>query len=86
MAVHFPRSSCSRCAVVDLKTGAVTNIILADPEADKAHPGTRLIAIEDDHPAGVGWHWSDAVKDFVDRRPESATRTIEQQGGKPALI
>lgn len=50
-----------RVAVID-STGAVVNVIVADPARD-ALPGFRLVAIADDEPIDQRWVWS-AEKGF----------------------
>lgn len=37
----------SNCAVVDLRTSQVINIIIADPDVDQPYPDTALVAIPD---------------------------------------
>jgi len=48
-----------RCAVVDPNTGAVVNVIVADPEKDSI-PGFVLVAIPDGEPIDIRWVWSEA--------------------------
>lgn len=48
-----------RCAVVDPNTGAVVNVIVADPEKDSI-PDFTLVAIPDGEPIDMRWVWSEA--------------------------
>lgn len=48
-----------RCAVVDPNTGAVVNVIVADPEKDSI-PGFTLITIPDGESIDMRWVWSEA--------------------------
>lgn len=47
-----------RTAVVDPETGAVTNIIMADPSTDLL-PGYRLVAVPDGTSIDTRWCWSE---------------------------
>jgi len=47
-----------RTAVID-ESGAVVNIIVADPEKDSI-PGFTLVAIPDEEPIDMRWVWSEA--------------------------
>lgn len=42
------------CAVVDLTTGRVTNVIVATA-SDSAPDGSVLISVTDDQPVSIGW-------------------------------
>lgn len=44
-----------RCAVVNLDSTIVENLIIADPSADPAPDGFALIALSDDSPVSIGW-------------------------------
>ena len=46
-----------RVAVID-ESGAVVNVIVADPEKDSI-PGHRLVAIPDGEPVDARWVWSE---------------------------
>jgi hypothetical protein len=46
-----------RCAVCELSTGLVTNIIVADPNVDPAPEGMQLIEIADGQSCDIGWTW-----------------------------
>jgi hypothetical protein len=46
----------SRCAVVD-QSGAVANVIMADPETDTI-PGFSLVSVPDESEAGMSWVWN----------------------------
>jgi len=48
-----------RCAVVDPNTGAVLNVIVADPEKDSI-PGHTLVAVPDGVAVDTRWVWSEA--------------------------
>lgn len=47
-----------RTAVID-ESGAVVNVIVADPEKDSI-PGFTLVAIPDGEPIDMRWVWSEA--------------------------
>lgn len=46
------------CAVVNISTGVVENVIMADPVADNAPDGFALVFMKDGETASIGWHWS----------------------------
>lgn len=48
-------------ALVDLASGLVENIIVADPETDPAPAGYALVAVPADEPAAIGSLYADGV-------------------------
>ena len=48
-----------RCALVNLSTSLVVNLIIADPATDPAPSGHIIIALPDDSPVSIGWSYSD---------------------------
>jgi hypothetical protein len=57
-----------RCAVVEISSGLVTNLIIADPAVDPAPDGSLLIGLPDDSPVSIGWIWDG--ENFIDPNPE----------------
>lgn len=49
-----------RCAVVDLATSEVVNVIVAQQD-DPAPEGCILVDIPDDSPVSIGWLYVDGV-------------------------
>lgn len=49
----------TRCAVCDLNTGEVVNIIIASP-SDLAPEDCQLIEIMNEQPCDIGWFWNGA--------------------------
>lgn len=49
----------TRCAVCDLNTGEVVNIIIASP-SDLAPEGCQLVEIMNEQPCDIGWIWNGA--------------------------
>lgn len=49
-----------RCAVCDLVTGQVTNIVIADPAADAPPAGAALVRIGVS-PVDIGWSYAAGV-------------------------
>lgn len=47
-----------RCAVVDVSTGIVSNVIIADPATDPAPSGSELISLPEDSEVFIGWVYS----------------------------
>jgi len=72
-----------RCAVVDPNTGAVVNVIVADPEKDSI-PGFTLVAIPDGEPIDMRWVWSETegFKPGPELQAEldAQAATVEQEG------
>lgn len=57
-----------RCAVVEISSGLVINLIIADPVVDPAPDGSLLIGLPDDSPVSIGWIWDG--ENFIDPNPE----------------
>lgn len=57
------------CAVVDISTWAVVNIIVADPAIDKPLEGCLLVALGPDTPCDIGWGYDQTTDLFVDPNP-----------------
>jgi hypothetical protein len=55
------------CAVVDLATNIVVNIIVADAATDAAPDGCLLVNTES--PCGIGWTYDPVIGDFIDPNP-----------------
>jgi hypothetical protein len=53
-----------RCALVELSTNLVINLIIADPSVDPSPDGFILISLSDEDPVGIGWTWDGT--DFVE--------------------
>lgn len=68
----------SRCAVVDA-SGAVINVIIADPEHDQI-AGATLVAT-DDGAVGVGYVWTGAAFDLG---PELAAQKAAEEAAAQA--
>jgi hypothetical protein len=64
----------SVCAVVDLNSNVVVNMIVAEV-SDLAPEGTRLIEVTPDMAGHIGWTW-DGTK-FIDPNPPSTDITSE---------
>lgn len=47
-----------RCALIDLSTNLVVNLIVADPATDPAPSGHVIIGLPDDSPVAIGWTYS----------------------------
>lgn len=48
-----------KSALVDIITGAVLNMIVADPAIHQAPPGTRLIKLEENQGVDQNWKWTE---------------------------
>lgn len=70
----------ARCAVVD-QTGAVINVIVADPGVDSL-PSMTLIA-SDDSNIGVGYVWNGATFELG---PELAAQKSAEEAAEQAAI
>ena len=46
-----------RCALVEISSGLVTNLIIADPAIDPSPDGFILISLSDEDPVSIGWTW-----------------------------
>ena len=51
----------SNCAVIDLTTDYVLNVIVADPDVDPPYPGTVLVAVPADISIGTDCTWTEAT-------------------------
>ena len=49
------------CAVIDLSTNYVLNVIVADPDVDPPYPGTLLIPVPADTPVGTDCTWTEST-------------------------
>tara|TARA_R110000868_G_scaffold19150_5_gene82792 strand:+ start:4405 stop:4599 length:195 start_codon:yes stop_codon:yes gene_type:complete len=56
-----------RCAVVNLQTNIVMNVIVADAAVDPAPGGCFLVNTEGS--CNIGWVYDDVMNDFVDPNP-----------------
>ena len=69
MEMVLPNGNPQNCAVIDLSTNMVTNIIVADPSVDLHPEGTLLIALPES--VSIGWrHNEDGT--FTDMNPPSS--------------
>lgn len=57
-----------RCAVVNVTSTVVENLIMADPSIDTVPETFLLISLPEDSPVAIGWTW-DGIN-FVDPSPE----------------
>lgn len=46
-----------RCALVEISTNLVMNLIVADPAVDPSPDGFTLIGLSDEDPIQIGWSW-----------------------------
>ena len=46
-----------RCALVEISSGLVTNLIIANPAVDPSPDGFILIGISDEDQVEIGWSW-----------------------------
>lgn len=72
-----------RTAVIDPETGAVVNVIVADPKRDSL-PGKLLVAAPDDSGVDTRWVWS-AAEGFkpgpeLQAEIDAQAAAIEQEG------
>jgi hypothetical protein len=58
-----------RCAVIDVLSNVVLNVIVADP-ADPAPDGSFLIGMADDVACGIGYIYDPATGTFTSPYPE----------------
>lgn len=58
-----------RCALVNLTTNIVENLIIADPAVDPAPEGYIIVGLPDDSPVAVGWIYDDATETFINPNP-----------------
>lgn len=59
-----------RCAVVDLSTQIVVNIIVADAATDHGIDGCKLVNLEDAASCDIGWLYDPAATPaFIDPAP-----------------
>lgn len=56
-----------RCAVIDIATNTVVNMIVADAAIDAAPGGCLLV--NTDGPCNIGWVYDPVVNDFTDPNP-----------------
>lgn len=47
-----------RCALVDISTNLVVNLIIADPATDPAPSGHVIISLPDESPVAIGWTYN----------------------------
>ena len=57
-----------RCALVEISSGLVTNLIIADPVIDPSPDGFILIGLSDEDPVNIGWTWDGT--EFINPNPE----------------
>lgn len=54
-----------RCAVVNLTSYIVENLIIANPSVDPTPDGFLLISVSDEDPVSIGWSYSPEINDFI---------------------
>lgn len=54
-----------RCALVDLNTNIVVNLIIADPEADPAPVGYLIVGLLEGSQVEIGWSYNSATGEFT---------------------
>jgi hypothetical protein len=57
-----------RCALVDLSTNLVVNLVIADPSVDPNPEGFILISLSDEDPVSIDWTWDG--QSFTNPNPE----------------
>lgn len=54
-----------RCALVDLSTNIVVNLIIANPELDVPPVGYLIVGIPDDSPVQFDWIYNPTTNEFT---------------------
>lgn len=53
-----------RCALINLKTNTVENVIMADPETDTVPKNFLLVSLSDDSPVFIEWFYNPITESF----------------------
>jgi hypothetical protein len=54
-----------RCAVINIETNNVENVIIADAASDPAPPGHLLVNIPEDSLVAIGWYYDPVTEQFT---------------------
>lgn len=58
-----------RCAVIELSTNTVVNIIMADPLTDHPTDGCSLVGLGAEFPCDIGWIYEANASVFINPNP-----------------